>query len=231
MTALAGKRALVTGATRGIGRAIALALAEQGCDVIAIGRSQDALAEIGKIPRITAKRCDVTSEADIHQLFADLKGKRLDFLINNAGSAHALKNVGELSLDEWTRTLETTLTSMFHVTSHALAAIPQGGVIVNVLSVAAYTPFVGMAAYNAAKAGALAFTNTLREEVRAKGIRVCALVPGATATDIWQQFWPEAPQEKMITPQEVARTVVHVCSLPPEANIDELKILPAAGTL
>lgn len=231
MTALAGKRALVTGATRGIGRAIALALAEQGCAVIAIGRSEDALAEIGKHPRITAKRCDVTREADVHQLFAELKGQRLDFLINNAGSAHPLKNIGELSLAEWSRTLDTTLTSMFHVTSHALASIPAGGLILNVLSVAAYTPFVGMAAYNAAKAGALAFTNTLREEVRAKGIRVCALVPGATATDIWNQFWPEAPKEKMVTPEEVARAVVHVCSLPPEANIDELKILPSAGTL
>ena len=231
MTALAGKRALVTGATRGIGRATALALAGQGCEVIAIGRSQDALAKLGGQTRITAKRCDVTSEADVHHLFDQLKGQRLDFLINNAGSAHALKNVGELPLAEWTRTLETSLTSMFHVTSHALAAIPPGGVIINVLSVAAYTPFVGMAAYNAAKAGALAFTNTLREEVRAKGIRVCALIPGATATDIWDQFWPEAPKEKMITPEEVARAVVHVCSLPPEANIDELKILPAAGTL
>ena len=231
MSALAGKRALVTGATRGIGRAIAIAVAEQGCDAIAVGRSQAALAEIGKHPRITAHRCDVTNEANVHHLFDQLKGQRLDFLINNAGSAHALKNVGELPLAEWTRTLETSLTSMFHVTSHALAAIPPGGVIINVLSVAAYTPFVGMAAYNAAKAGALAFTNTLREEVRAKGIRVCALIPGATATDIWDQFWPEAPKEKMVTPEEVARAVVHVCSLPPEANIDELKILPAAGTL
>lgn len=231
MSALAGKRALVTGATRGIGRATALALAEQGCEVMAIGRSEAALVEVGKRPHIAAKRCDVTSEEDIHQLFAELKGQRLDFLVNNAGSAHALKNVGDLSLDEWTRTIEATLTSMFHVTSHALAAIPRGGVIINLLSVAAYTPFVGMSAYNAAKAGALAFTNTLREEVRAKGIRVCALIPGATATDIWDQFWPDAPKEKMVTPEEVARAVVHVCSLPPEANIDELKILPSAGTL
>lgn len=231
MSALAGKRALVTGATRGIGRAIALALAEQGCEVIAIGRSEAALAELGKHPRITAQRCDVTSESDVHQLFSQLKGQRLDFLINNAGSAHALKNVGGLSLREWASTLDASLTSMFHVTSHALASFTRGGVIINVLSVAAYTPFVGMAAYNAAKAGALAFTNTLREEVRAKGIRVCALIPGATSTDIWQQFWPEAPKAKMITPEEVARAVIHVCSLPPEANIDELKILPAAGTL
>jgi NAD(P)-dependent dehydrogenase (short-subunit alcohol dehydrogenase family) len=228
---LAGKRALVTGATRGIGRAIALALAESGCEVIAVGRSEGALAEIGKQPQITAKRCDVTSEDDVHALFDQIKDQRLDFLINNAGAAHVLKNVGELPFKEWSRTLETNLTSVFHVTSHALPSVPQGGVIINVISVAAHTPFVGLSAYNAAKAGALAFTNTLREELRQKGIRVCALIPGATATDIWDQFWPEAPREKMVTPEDVARAAVHVCSLPPEASVDELKILPAAGTL
>jgi short-subunit dehydrogenase len=104
-------------------------------------------------------------------------------------------------------------------------------VIVNNLSVAAHQPFAGMSAYNASKAGALALTNTLREELRGQGIRVLALVPGAVDTDIWQQFWPEAPREKMVSTQDVARAVMLALTMPASTSIDEIRIGPAAGTL
>jgi len=107
----------------------------------------------------------------------------------------------------------------------------SGAVIVNNLSVAAHQPFAGMSAYNASKAGALALTNTLREELRGQGIRVLALIPGATDTDIWQQFWPEAPREKMISPQDVARAVTLALGMPPNTSVDEIRMGPRSGTL
>jgi short-subunit dehydrogenase len=106
-----------------------------------------------------------------------------------------------------------------------------GSVIVNNLSVAAKQIFPGLSAYNASKHGALGFTNTLREELREKEIRVVALLPGATATDIWDVFWPEAPRKKMVRPELIAQAVVDAVNLPAEASVDEISILPSAGVL
>jgi short-subunit dehydrogenase len=106
-----------------------------------------------------------------------------------------------------------------------------GAMIVNNLSVAAHQAFAGMSAYNASKAGALALTNVLREEMREKGIRVLALVPGAVDTDIWQQFWPDAPRYKMMSVHDVARVVVLALSMPTNTAIDEIRMGPASGTL
>ena len=227
---LEGKTALITGATRGIGRAMAVELASAGCHVIGVGRSREALDSL-KGERIDVHRCDVSVEAEVQTLFDALKGKKIDFLINNAGAAHELKNVGELSLKEWQRMLDTNLTSMFMVTSRALKLMGSGGLIINVLSVAARTPFTGFSAYNASKAGALAFTNTLREELREKGFRVCALVPGATETEIWGQFWADAPKDRMVKPESIAKTVAQICALPAGTSVDEIQITPIQGAL
>jgi short-subunit dehydrogenase len=97
--------------------------------------------------------------------------------------------------------------------------------------VAAIQPFEGMAAYNASKYGALGFTNALREELRKSGIRVLALIPGATDTSIWDQFWPEAPHEKMISADTVAEAILHVVSLPAKTTIEEIRLRPTVGTL
>jgi short-subunit dehydrogenase len=107
----------------------------------------------------------------------------------------------------------------------------KGGVIVNNLSVAARGVFPGESAYCASKHGALGFTDTLREEVRERGIRVISLLPGPTATDIWNQFMPEAPRNKMLSPATVARAVVNAIMLPENAAVEELKIGPVAGNL
>jgi NAD(P)-dependent dehydrogenase (short-subunit alcohol dehydrogenase family) len=112
-----------------------------------------------------------------------------------------------------------------------LPFLARGSVIVNNLSIAARTAFPGMAAYNASKRGLLGFTETLREELRPRAIRVVALLPGATDTDIWKQFWPAAPRLRMISPAIVGRLVAEAVTLPPNANIDELVITPSAGAL
>src|SRR5207302_10113294 len=97
--------------------------------------------------------------------------------------------------------------------------------------VAAIKPFEGMAAYNASKAGALGFTNVLREEIRKRRIRVVALLPGATDTAIWNQFWPQAPREKMVSAATVAEAVAHAVMLPANTSIEEIRIGPTGGAL
>ena len=86
-------------------------------------------------------------------------------------------------------------------------------------------------AYNASKHGALGFTLTLREELIPKGIRVTALMPGATDTEIWNQFWPDAPRQKMVEPASVAEAVLYAVLLPPAANLSELVLVPIDGVL
>ena len=230
--------ALVTGATRGIGLAIAQALAAQGCNLVLTGRDEPALHRVSRELasagiKILAHPCDVRDPHSVDALFraARQKFKRLDILINNAGIAHPNLPVEKLPYPVWKDVLETNLDGLFLVTQAALAIMKRGGTIVNNLSIAATRVFAGSAAYNASKHGALGLTNTLREELRPRGIRVIALLPGATDTDIWTTLWPQAPRRKMMSPQTVAEAVVQAIVLPPNATVESLEILPTAGTL
>jgi NAD(P)-dependent dehydrogenase (short-subunit alcohol dehydrogenase family) len=152
-------------------------------------------------------------------------------LINNAGIAHSLAAVDQIPVETWKEVIDTNLTGTFLVTRAALPLMQAGGTIVNNLSVAAVQPFAGMSAYNASKFGALGFTHALREDLRKRGIRVVALLPGATNTEIWSQFWPGAPKEKMISAESVAQAVLHAVSAPTNTAIEEIRIGPAAGVL
>jgi NAD(P)-dependent dehydrogenase (short-subunit alcohol dehydrogenase family) len=232
---LKGKTALVTGGNRGIGLAIANALVDAGAQVIITGRDAAKLRSVAKrlSTRGAAFSVDIRDPQQVETLFRDVKKRfgRLDFLINNAGIAHANLTVEKMPFDVWQSVMATNLNGLFLVTHHALPLMSRGGVIVNNLSRAAVNPFMGMSAYNTTKAGALMFTNSLRMEVRKPGIRVTALIPGAIETDIWEQFWADAPRDKMLSPAEVARAVLHVLSLPPGAAIEQLQIGPASGDL
>jgi NAD(P)-dependent dehydrogenase (short-subunit alcohol dehydrogenase family) len=235
---LHGQVALVTGATRGIGLAIARALAEQGCNLILTGRDQSALARVSKElaraqVRVLSQPCDVRDPHSVDALFRAVRTefKRVDILINNAGIAHANLPLERLPYPVWKNVLETNLDGTFLVTQAALAIMKRGGTIVNNLSIAANRVFAGSAAYNASKHGALGLTNTLREELRPKGIRVIGLLPGATDTEIWKTLWPQAPRPKMMSPATVAEAVVGAILLPANATVENLEILPSAGTL
>ncbi|PYX44058.1 MAG: short-chain dehydrogenase [Acidobacteria bacterium] len=235
---LRGQVALVTGATRGIGLAIARALAVEGCNLILTARNESVLTRLtrqfasSKV-QVFAHPCDVRDPHSVDALFrsARNKFKRLDILINNAGIAHPNLPIQNLPLPVWKDVLDTNLTATFLVTQAALAIMKRGSTIVNNLSIAATRVFAGSAAYNASKHGALGLTNTLREELRPRGIRVIGLMPGATDTDIWTTLWPEAPRGKMMTPATVANAVVQAILLPANATIETLEILPSAGTL
>jgi NAD(P)-dependent dehydrogenase (short-subunit alcohol dehydrogenase family) len=230
--------ALVTGASRGIGLAIARTLAAKGCNLVITGRDEQALRRISrelasrKI-QILVQSCEVRDPQSVDDLFRVLRRQfqRLDILINNAGIAHANLTVDKLPLPLWQDVIDTNLTGTFLVTQAALAIMKRGGTIVNNLSVAANRVFAGCSAYNASKHGALGFTSTLREELRPKGIRVIALLPGATDTDIWKILWPQAPRKKMMSPATVAEAVVNAILLPPNATVETLEILPTVGLL
>ena len=235
---LHNQTALVTGATRGIGLAIAQALAVKGCNLVLTGRDESSLRRVSrelksaKI-RILAQPCDVRDPQSVDNLFRSIRRqcKRLDILINNAGIAHAHLTVDQLPLPLWQDVIETNLTGTFLVTQAALAIMKRGGTIVNNLSVAANRVFPGQAAYNASKHGALGLTNTLREELRPRGIRVVGLLPGATDTDVWNTLWPQAPRRKMMSPETVAQIVVQAILLPANTTVENIEIRPSAGTL
>jgi len=227
------KLALVTGASRGLGLAIAEALSERGVHLILTARDQRALDRLAaRLPNSTAIACEIRDPQSVARL-ADVvrRRKRLDVLINNAGIAGPSQPIASLDYEIWRQVIETNLHGTFLVTQAVLPYLGKSSVIVNNLSVAARISFPGMAAYNASKRGLLAFTETLREELRPRGVRVVALLPGATATGIWRQFWPEAPRGSMLSPRTVAQAVVNAVTLPANANLDELVIAPSAGTL
>lgn len=235
---LTNQVALITGATRGIGLALVRALAAHSCNLILTGRDEKALKSIGRELASTKikfliRPCDIRDPHDVDALFraARRQFKRLDILINNAGIAHANLPIEKLPLPTWKDVLETNLTGTFLVSQAALAMMKRGGTIVNNLSVAATRVFPGSAAYNASKHGALGLTNTLREELRPRGIRVIALLPGATKTDIWTTLWPQAPRKKMMSPETIAEATVQAILLPPNATVESLEIRPTAGTL
>jgi NAD(P)-dependent dehydrogenase (short-subunit alcohol dehydrogenase family) len=237
-SSLSGRLALITGANRGIGLAIARALAREGCNLIITARDQRALAkasrELEKLSvHVLAQSCDVRSPDSVDYLFTLVRGlhKPLDILINNAGIAHPNRSVGDLPYPTWMEVIDTNLNGLFLVTQAALAVMKRGSTIVNNLSVAAERVFPGSAAYNASKHGALGFTDTLREELRPKGIRVIALLPGATDTAIWDTLWPQAPKRKMMSAETVARVVVDALRVPENATVEKIVVRPSSGSL
>jgi len=232
------KVAVITGGGTGIGLAMAHAFVASRYSVVITGRDakrlQKAAANISSDKKqVTGISCDVRDPSSVEKLFHEIikQHSTIDVLINNAGVAHTLTPVDQLPVETWKDVIDTNLTGMFLVTRAALPLMRAGGTIVNNLSVAAVQPFAGMSAYNASKFGALGFTHALREDLRKRGIRVLALFPGATDTEIWSQFWPDAPREKMISAETVARAVLHAVSAPANTTIEEIRIGPAAGVL
>jgi NAD(P)-dependent dehydrogenase (short-subunit alcohol dehydrogenase family) len=235
---LAGRLALITGANRGIGLAIARALAREECNLIITGRDERALAkartqleQLGV--QVLAQSCDVRSPDSVDYLFTLVRGlhRPLDILINNAGIGHPNRAVGDLPYPTWMEVIDTNLNGLFLMTQAALAVIQRGSTIVNNLSISAERVFPGSAAYSASKHGALGLTDTLREELRPKGIRVIALLPGATDTAIWDALWPKAPKRKMMSAETVARMVVDALLLPDNTTVEKVVVMPSIGVL
>ena len=237
---LKGKVAAVTGGSRGIGYAIARTLAAEGCSVVITGRNESTLsksaAQINQLHgpgTVVPLVCDVRDEKSVCALFAEVKRRfgKIDVLVNNAGIIPQPVTVEETKLKMWRDVLDTNLTGPFLCTRAALPMMQEGATIINNLSAAAKRVFPNSATYSAAKSGAFGFTLSLREELIPRGIRVVALMPGATATDMWNQIMPDAPRARMVTVEAVAQAVLYAVLLPPNANLSELLLEPTSGAL
>ena len=189
---LTGKRALVTGASRGIGRGIALAYARAGADVALLARNADLLAEVAAEVEALGRRAVVASvdvlDADATRAattgaIAALGG--LDVLVNNAGGNSFSIPVAQMRMSGWEKTMRLNLDSIVHITQESLPSLGDGGgSIVNVSSVAGLRGAPTMAHYGAAKAALISLTQSLAVETAWMGVRVNALVPGWIETDL-----------------------------------------------
>jgi len=214
---LSGKVALVTGASRGIGRRIAADLAAQGAAVTLTARSREALTEVAEETRRAGGRamalpCDVRVAARVKEAVRGCLTEfgRLDILVNNAGVA-ANKPLVETSEEEWDSILDTNLKGAFLCCREALPVmLRQGeGVIINISSAAGRQGFAGLSAYCASKFGVIGLTESLAEEVAEEGIRVFAVLPAGVDTDMWRGLFPG--EEAALKPEHIARRVVELC--------------------
>lgn len=235
------RRALITGASSGIGKATALAFAKAGIDIALVGRSQNNLDFVSKAAHefgVEAKSfcVDLAEVAEVKakiQAIAHEFGN-IDILINNAGIGYT-GNLNDTPLEDWQQVINVNLTSVFQCMMGILPGMRQQGqgTIINIASIAAKQAFAGWGAYCVSKAGLLSLSQTLAQEERANGIRVMAICPGSVNTEIWDTPTVKAnfDRSQMLTPEIVAQTILHTVLLPQQAVIEELTIMSNAGVL
>jgi short-subunit dehydrogenase len=234
-------RAIVTGASSGIGKATALALAQAGFHLALVSRSADKLAAVADLVRATGV------EAKIYPLdlgkVEEVKAKislitqefgEIDLLVNNAGMGYT-KLLQDTPLEEWQNVINLNLTSVLACIQAVLPQMRQRrrGTIINIASIAATQAFPNWGAYCVSKAGLLMLSQVLAAEERAFGIRVVTISPGAVNTPIWDTATVQADFERsqMLTPEVIAQAVVQTVLLPQEAVIESMTLVPLAGAL
>ena len=241
MTSQANRLALVTGASSGIGKATALALAQAGVDLILVSRSADKLQAVAAEARQLGVKADVcpVDLADVQQVQAAMQELAarfgpIDILVNNAGMGYTADLLAT-SLSDWQRVLDLNLTSVFQCIQGILPSMRdrQQGTIINVASIAGHQAFPGWGAYSVSKAGIISLSKVLAVEERANGIRVVIVTLGAVNTPIWDTETVHADFDRstMLTPEIVAQSIVHAALLPPQAVIEELTVMPSGGAL
>ncbi|MDJ0728753.1 MAG: SDR family oxidoreductase [Crocosphaera sp.] len=233
--------AIITGASSGIGKATALAFAKAGINVALVSRSLDALETVAqacaqqgvKAKPYVMDLSELTKiPATIEDIVADFGN--IDIIVNNAGMGYT-NLLRETSLADWQQVINLNLTSVFQCVQGVLPQMRERekGTIINVASIAATQAFPGWGAYSVSKAALLSFSKVLAAEERSHGIRVVAISPGAVNTSIWDTDTVQADFDRsaMLTPDLVAQTILQAALLPAEAVIEDLTILPSAGTL
>jgi 3-oxoacyl-[acyl-carrier protein] reductase len=232
-TFLAGKNALVTGGTRGIGLTVAEALLGVGASVAICGRSeknvQTAVSQLTNKAKgkVVGKVADVRSNTEVSDLFTmldrDLGG--LDILVNNAGVG-VFKSTAELSVEDWRKTLETNLSGVFYCCREALPRLMQrgGGYIINMSSLAGKNAFSGGAAYNASKFGLNGFSEAMMLDHRYDKVRVSYVMPGSVGTE----FGSGAAQaDWKIAPEDIGEIVLMLLRMPERTLVSRVEVRPS----
>jgi NAD(P)-dependent dehydrogenase (short-subunit alcohol dehydrogenase family) len=229
------KRYLITGASRGIGRAIAENLAGADVELLLHGRDTVALAEVcaavkDRCAHVIRLIHDLAVPSGVSDLIDQVGKNPLDLLVNNAGIA-ILKPFCEITPIEWEQTVGVNITAPFMLMQHFAPHMPPGSSIVNILSIAAKTGFANWSAYCMSKFALEGFSQCVREELRDPKIRVINVYPAATDTDIWTQIEGKWPRHKMISPGDVANAVGYAISQPANVALENISISNLTGNL
>ncbi len=236
---MTNQTALITGASSGIGRAIALAFAHAGIDLILVSRSLEKLQAIRhEVTALGVKAqvyaVDLSLVEQVQPQITKIVGEtgRLDILVNNAGMGYT-GSIADTPLAHWQQVLDLNLTSVFQCVQGVLPLMREQkqGTIVNIASIAAKQSFPGWGAYSVSKAGLVALSQTLAMEE--PDLRVITLCPGAVNTELWDSETVKVDLDRtaMLTPEAVAQTVLYAVTLPPNAVITELTLMSNAGVL
>lgn len=229
--------ALVTGASRGLGRAVALALGAAGWRVGICSRSGDGVSRTLAALRdagiqAAGRPADVANESDVNSLVSLVERELgpIDTLVNNAGVLHA-KPFQEITPDEWDESFATNVRGLYLVTRAILPGMRarRRGTIVNVASLSARGGWAGGTAYTASKHAVLGFSRSLMLEVRDEGVRVITVCPGSMDTEMIQrQDAFESDPSRILKAEDVAQTLLHAIQLPSRALVSEIDIRPTS---
>jgi len=232
------KAVWITGASSGIGKELTLEFARKDEIVIATSRRVNLIEnykkELGeKQSNIIPVQLDIADLKSIENFYKNFsKDFFIAALINNAGVT-SFKSAKEDSLEEIKKIIEVNLLGAIYSIKKVLPQMIEMnyGTIINILSVVTHKVFLGSSAYSASKAGLLAYTNSLREEIRENNIRIINIIPGATKTPIWSSSVLEKKSHRMMSPEEIAKLVYYVYSIKSNLVTEEIVIRPIQGDL
>lgn len=229
---LRGQTALVTGAGRGIGAAIARALAAHGAHVFLAARTEAQLGQVAQDIRAsggeaTAVPADLTEQSSVEALFATLRDRagRLEVLVNNAGIG-LFGQVADFPVEDLDRMYQVNLRGTFLCSREALRmmAPAKRGYIINIASVVGIKGYPNQSGYTASKHAVMGFTKSLAVEAQEHGIRASAVLPGAVITELIAAARPDLNPAELLRPEDVAGAVLYLLSLSESAAVDEIYI-------